>query len=144
MIEQNTPTDDHIRARLLRTLGIHPWEQKIRSPERPLLSPSSLDKVVPTQQPLKNHDSSTPSKKDSRIQFNCKVSVIPIPSHSRYSDRIKKKLWSNSKEISMNAKRNMREYSSEEWNWEKVVEEDEMFLDTHSNEHIHPVHLGWM
>jgi hypothetical protein len=145
MIEQNTPTDDHIRARLLRTLGIHAGEQKTQRPaERVLPSPSSLDKVVPMQQPLKNHDISIPSKKDSRIQFNCNVSVVPIPSHSRYSDRIKKQLWSNSNEISMNARRNIREFSSEGWNWEKVVEEDAMFLDTRSNELIHPVHLGGM
>jgi hypothetical protein len=144
MIEQNTPTDDHIRARLLRTLGIHSGEQEIKRPERALLSRSSGDKVVPTQQPLKNHGISTKPKKDSRIQFNCNVSVVPIPSHSRYSERIRKQLWSNSKEISMNARRNIREFSSEEWNWEKVVEEDAMFLDTHSNELIHPVHLGCM
>lgn len=144
MLERNTPTDDHIRARLLRTLGIlHPGEQTIQRPERALLSPSSLldNKIFPTQQPLKNHDISTPSKKDSRIQFNCDVSVVPIPSHSRYSDRVKKQLWSNSKEISMNARRNILEFSSEEWNWEKVLEEDAMYLDTHSNELIHPVHL---
>jgi hypothetical protein len=144
MIEQNTPTDDHIRARLLRTLGIRSGQQKTQGPKRALSSHSRLIKIVPTHQPLKNHDMSTPSKKSSRIQFNCNVSVVPIPSHSRYSDRIKKQLWSNSKEISMNARRNIREFSSEEWNWEKVVEEDEMFLDTQSNELIHPVHLGCM
>jgi hypothetical protein len=51
-------------------------------------------------------------------------------------------MWSNSAEIRLNAQRNIREFAAEGWNWEKVLEEDEMYHDKFSNELIHPVHLG--
>ena len=76
------------------------------------------------------------------IRFNSSVDIVTIPSHTTYSDTIKQNLYSSSYEIRQNAQRNRREFAAEQWKWENAVEEDQMFFDKRSNEHIHPVHLG--
>ena len=94
------------------------------------------------KQPLKTGSRfESKSERRSKIHFDDYVTVVPIPSHTKYSDETKRLIWSNSAEISMNAKRNLREFASEGWNWRDVVEEDQMFLDRFSDEFIHPVHL---
>ena len=143
--------DDHIRARLFRKLGIDAMvaESKYASDaemtkcqQRKMLD----ETVVALEEPLKFHGepSGSARRNGARIKFNPVVKVLTISSHSMYSDRIKKVIWSNSAEIKQNANRNIREFAAEGWNWEKVVEEDEMFLDKCANEYIHPVHLGFL
>jgi hypothetical protein len=140
--------DDQIRTRLFRTLGIDAVVAESKTSRGGVAATKTQPEVpveggIPHKQPLKIGDESSPSpKKGSRIQFNTMVTVVPIPSHSQYSDIIKKVIWSNSAEIKQNAQRNLREFAAEGWNWKKVLEEEEMFLDKLSNERIHPVHLG--
>ena len=101
------------------------------------------DEMMPLEQPLKTNDESMlEPRKGSRIKFKTTVMILPIPSHSEYSKKVKKVIWSDNAEIKLNAQRNLREFASEGWNWKNVLEEDEMFLDRLSNEWIHPVHLG--
>ena len=71
-------------------------------------------------------------------RFNNDVMVVQIPSHTDYSDRIKRFLWSNGREISENAERNRVEYASEGWDWHTVLEDDDMYVDASTGELIHP------
>mmetsp|Transcript_1068 Transcript_1068/g.1514 ORF Transcript_1068/g.1514 Transcript_1068/m.1514 type:complete len:147 (+) Transcript_1068:119-559(+) len=87
-------------------------------------------------------DKSFRSKRKRKVHFTPTVQVVKIPARMDYPDEIKQAMWSSSAEINQNARRNRREFASEDWNPENVVEEDQMFFDKRSNEYIHPVHLG--
>ncbi len=136
-----TKSDDQIRHRLIRSLGIdHPPKTNIRAIR------TKLQKNILTarsqQVPLKDNSTERiPEKTDSRIQFNSVVQSMPIPSHQDYSDRVKRLLWSNGTEIRENAQRNAREFAFEGWSAQCVLEEDQMYLDVGSMEFIHPVHV---
>ncbi|VEU37367.1 unnamed protein product [Pseudo-nitzschia multistriata] len=73
-----------------------------------------------------------------RVRFNNVVTEKQIASHKKYSARIKRTLWSDSEEIQENAFRNQLEFQAEGMNWESVLENDEMYLDTNTGELIHP------
>ena len=139
----NPSSDFEIRDRLLRSLGIQKGERASPDKQQTAELPGTNRQWSTFQQPLKTTypDDTVKNDKSSRIQFNTHVTVIQIPSHSQYSNRIKQRLWSNREEISQNAKRNLREFASEGWDVNKVVEEDKMFLDACSKEFIHPVHF---
>jgi hypothetical protein len=97
----------------------------------------------PFQQPL-NDDPPTGSVFGSpgrRLRFESNVTVIPIASRHQFSNRIKRILWSNSREIKENAERNMREYEYEGWDWNLVLEDDEMYVDSNTGDLVHPVWL---
>ena len=97
----------------------------------------------PFQQPL-NDDSPSVSSFGTpgrRIRFESNVTVIPIASRHQFSNRIKRILWSNSREIKENAERNMREYEYEGWDWNLVLEDDEMYVDSNTGDLVHPVWL---
>jgi hypothetical protein len=85
---------------------------------------------------------SFPSENARRVHFNPTIEIVKIPSHIEYPDMIKKSIWSSSAEVDQNSRRNRREFAAEDWKWKDVIEEDQMFFDKRSNEHIHPVHLG--
>jgi hypothetical protein len=104
----------------------------------------------PFQQPL-NDDAVTGSSTSTsstsfgtpgrRLRFESHVTVIPIASRHQFSNRIKRILWSNSREIKENAERNMREYEYEGWDWNLVLEDDEMYVDSRTGDLVHPVWL---
>eukprot|EP00536_Pseudo-nitzschia_multiseries_P006735 jgi/Psemu1/304326/fgenesh1_kg.146_\ len=133
-------SDDQIRHRLIRSLGINHSSQmdtnRYANKQKNILT-------ARTQEiPLKNHcGSNTKPKSDSRIQFNAVVKAMPIPSHQDYSDRVKRLIWSNGTEIRENAQRNAREFAFEGWSAKYVLEEDQMYLDMGSMQFIHPVHV---
>eukprot|EP00534_Pseudo-nitzschia_fraudulenta_P003050 CAMPEP_0201127122 /NCGR_PEP_ID=MMETSP0850-20130426/28885_1 /ASSEMBLY_ACC=CAM_ASM_000622 /TAXON_ID=183588 /ORGANISM="Pseudo-nitzschia fraudulenta, Strain WWA7" /LENGTH=141 /DNA_ID=CAMNT_0047395845 /DNA_START=86 /DNA_END=511 /DNA_ORIENTATION=- len=133
-------TDDQIRHRLIRSLGIdHSSKMNINelnTKQKNILTAASQEV------PLKNHCGENEEENpDSRIQFNSVVQSMPIPSHQDYSDRVKKLIWSNGTEIRQNAQRNAREFAFEGWSAQYVLEEDQMYLDVGSMEFIHPVHV---
>eukprot|EP00536_Pseudo-nitzschia_multiseries_P006733 jgi/Psemu1/304325/fgenesh1_kg.146_\ len=72
------------------------------------------------------------------VRFNSIVTEKQIASHKKYSDRIKRTLWSDSEEIKENAFRNQLEFQAEGMNWESVLENDDMYMDTDTGELIHP------
>lgn len=134
-------TDDQIRHRLIRSLGIdHRPKTNIQA-----ISTKHQKNILTARSeevPLKDHCTQRiPEKTDSRIQFNSVVKSMPIPSHQDYSDRVKRLLWSNGSEIRENAQRNAREFAFEGWSAQCVLEEDQMYLDVGSMEFIHPVHV---
>ena len=53
-------------------------------------------------------------------------STIYIPSRQRYSEEEKRAMWTSSKELDENARRNRIEYSYDGWNLEGATEEDQM------------------
>lgn len=136
---------DKIRSRLLRQLGIVPAAEEAKVTSRPV----DMRKVEAFSEPLK-YDGSDESgddgsamekpKKYSTVAFEDEVSVIPIPRHQEYSQRIRSRLWCDKRELRTMAARNTIEYQSEGWNWRTVVDDD-AFITTASGERIHPVHL---
>ena len=100
---------------------------------------SSLD-TLSTCSSLSSNDDSSKSSRSSRIQFREEVAVVPIPMRSEYSNRVRRRLWSNRYEIKENAYRNAVEFAAEGWDWRKVKEDDQMYTCAVSGERIHPVH----
>jgi len=133
-------TDDQIRHRLIRSLGI--YQSSKANSQATNTKQKNILTATTEEVPLKNHcDYKARKNTDSRIQFNTVVRSMPIPSHQDYSDRVKRLLWSNGSEIRENAQRNAREFAFEGWSAKCVLEEDQMYLDVGSMEFIHPVHV---
>merc|ERR1719491_1044669 len=72
------------------------------------------------------------------VRFDNEVMVKLIASHKRYSKSIRNELWNNSEHIQENAYRNKIEYQAEGIEWKLVLEEDDMYVDPQTGEHIHP------
>lgn len=102
---------------------------------------NTRNKKVHNDIPSKKNQTDQQEKTNRRkIGFSSTVSVLPIPKHDDYSDRVKTRLWSNRHEIQNNAQRNYIEFAAEGWDWRTVTEESNMFLCTASGDLIHPVH----
>ncbi|VEU37368.1 unnamed protein product [Pseudo-nitzschia multistriata] len=76
--------------------------------------------------------------KTSRVRFDNKVLVVPIPSRHAYSNRIKKAFWRDGNELEDIADRNHYEYASEGSDWSKVLEDEDMYIDVDTGEKVHP------
>lgn len=141
---RETVDGNRIRSRFLNKLGI--TQQPGPSGKRPPV----VRKIAPISAPLKYDDTATEdatdceslssSSRKSVVAFDNEVSVVPIPKHHEYSDRIRKSLWLDKQAMRIMVRRNTLEYQAEGWNPSTVVE-DEGFITTASGERIHPVHL---
>lgn len=85
--------------------------------------------------------STTSSKKQRGVSFDATVSIKPIPTRNEYSDRIKPYLWSSKEELHANARRNFFEFASEHYDWQRAVEESDMYIHAETGERIHPIHV---
>jgi hypothetical protein len=74
------------------------------------------------------------------VSFEESVSVLAIPKHDAYSDRIKASLWTPKCERHANASRNAIEFASENWDWRRAAEDQDMLICIETGELIHPVH----
>jgi hypothetical protein len=137
--------DDLIRARLLHTLGIQ--KPANRDPEK--REHISVNNLLSNDAPIRRrlNDSKEEHNKKGHVRrlsrkrlvrFNSIVKEKPIASHKRYTDRIKRTMWSDTEEIQENAYRNQIEYQAEGMKWESVLEDDEMYMDARTGELIHP------
>jgi hypothetical protein len=75
------------------------------------------------------------------VKFNEDVSVVSIPSRYQYSNRIKRVLWNSKDELAEMAERNLIEYEYEGWDYNNVVLDEEMYVDTATGSLVHPCHL---
>jgi len=75
------------------------------------------------------------------VRFNTVVLGVKIPSRNQYSRRIKQTLWRDRYELSEMVERNTAEFHAENYDWQQVVLDDEMFLDSTSGEKVHPCHV---
>lgn len=76
---------------------------------------------------------------EKQTRFDANVKVIPIPSRSQYSDRIRSALWTDATEIQQNAARNSYEFAAEGFNADLVAEEKDMIV--YQGELVHPIHF---
>lgn len=76
------------------------------------------------------------------VSFDDTVHVTLIPSRRDYSERVRRYLWPDPIELKENASRNCYEFASEGWDWQKVVDDSEMY--NIEGEKIHPIHLRSM
>lgn len=72
------------------------------------------------------------------VRFDRDVLVVPIPSRHAYSDRIQKAFWRKGNELQETVDRNRYEFTVEGWDWNTVLEDDEMYIDVATGEKIHP------
>jgi hypothetical protein len=75
------------------------------------------------------------------VRFNTVVSGVKIPSRDQYSRRIKQTLWRDRYELSEMVERNTTEFHAENYDWNQVVLDDEMYVDATSGERVHPCHV---
>jgi hypothetical protein len=130
---------DRIRSKLLNQLGFVEPMEPIEPTSQPFdFYPVSLRKRVrPFSMPLKCEPKEETRRKTS-VFFDDIVSVVSIPSHSDYSERIRSRTWADRYEISAMASRNMLEFASEGWDWRNVAgDEDMLHIE---GELVHPIH----
>ena len=138
--------DGLIRARLLHTLGIQ--KPANRDPEK--REHISVNNLLSNDAPLRRRLNDSKEDHNNKkghvrrlsrkrlVRFNSIVKEKPIASHKRYTERIKRTMWSDTEEIRENAYRNQIEYQAEGMQWESVLEDDEMYMDAKTGELIHP------
>ena len=105
-------------------------------------SRASLSSLYSISSSLDGDDeTSTTSSKKRGVSFDASVSVKPIPTRNEYSDRIRPHLWTSPQEIERNARRNIFEFASEHYDWQRAVEETDMFIHAETGERVHPIHV---
>ncbi len=145
--------DEVIRSRLLNSLGIHRNNitdgHNVRDKPSTSLSKNRDVKLLGDEVPIRRSLNDTNEKygghnrwpntdRKRLVRFNNVVTEKEIASHKKYSDRIKRQLWSDPEEILENAYRNQIEFQAEGMNWESVLENNEMYVDPETGELIHP------
>jgi hypothetical protein len=160
MAESKSCRDESIRSRLLNTLGIHKPPQ--HQPQQQPASASSTERSsdadsnnisifgrdgrtdVFRQSLNDSHEENnrpTHVRRPSRkrlVRFDGDVMVQPIASHKNYSKRIKNTIWTNTAEAQDNAYRNQVEFAAEGWDYQKVLEDEDMYIDAETGELVHP------
>lgn len=102
---------------------------------------SSLNSMSSSFDIEDDETSTTSSKKQRGVSFDATVSIKPIPTRNEYSNRIKPYLWSTPQELQQNARRNIFEFASEHYDWQRAVEESDMYIHAETGERIHPIHV---
>ena len=151
MDQEKISRDQVIRYRFLQSLGIQ--AASIHHTHRPVkINVNLLSNDAPIRRSLNDSEEHNKNKKNNNnkqrpdsmnnrkrvVRFNSIVAEKQIASHKKYSDRIKRTLWSNLEEIQENAYRNQIEYQAEGMQWESVLENDKMYMNVNTGELIHP------
>jgi len=83
----------------------------------------------------------SPTTTRRHVHFDTSATVITIPPHTVYSNRIRRTLWESPATMQTNIIRNTLEYTADGWDPEAVVEEEEHYYNPDTKEYIHPVHM---
>jgi hypothetical protein len=115
-----------------------------RSPlQRFLLT--AMARTTQTKSPLDNSPGAETSNltlsPHRKVRFHETVHVISIPSRHQYSDRIKQCVWTNRIELREMSQRNHFEFEYENYDWNQVILENQMYLDSITGSLIHPCHF---
>jgi hypothetical protein len=146
------------RTRLLNRLGMFQEKRmssscqicpSVPNPKRDYITgtttgtTTTVGRVAPTHEELKDHSENYSSLPPpcQKIRFNPSASVVYIPIRNQYSNRIKKHIWTNRYELAENAQRNTLEFEYEGYDFNKVVLEDDMYIDCLNGELVHPCHI---
>mmetsp|Transcript_23228 Transcript_23228/g.37785 ORF Transcript_23228/g.37785 Transcript_23228/m.37785 type:complete len:160 (+) Transcript_23228:240-719(+) len=142
-----TSRDEAIRSRLLNRLGIHKTTAlSMSAPEASSIVLYSRPDVPVFRESLNDsheehsrrpHHVRRPSRK-RLVRFDSAVMVKPIASHTTYSKRIKRTIWTDAQELQDNAYRNQVEFQAEGWDYNKVLEEEDMYVHATTGEFVHP------
>lgn len=84
-------------------------------------------------------ESLSPSNNKKSVHFHATVKAHSIPSHKVYSKRIKQTIWSSAAELEENVARNCYEFEAENWNFDDVVDDEDMVW--YHGQWVHPVHF---
>ncbi|CAB9497240.1 expressed unknown protein [Seminavis robusta] len=133
---------DQVRSRLLHQLGIQKQLAIQNATQNANASASNSEAWGPTTElPLNDAKTSWAKQPNHRqLQFHPTVTVHPIPSYKVYSKRIQRTIWTNAQELQEQVTRNALEFNYEQWDANKVLDEDNGLL-FHDGEWIHPVHV---
>ena len=144
---EKTPSQDEaIRSRLLFKLGIQkPPTADTNAAISTVADPDTVTMLRRSVFRQSLNDSleerlRTPRRASRKrlVQFDADVMVQPIASHKNYSKRIKKTLWTGREELQDNAYRNQAEFAAEGFDIEKVLEDEDMYIDAETGELVHP------
>ena len=138
----------HIRSRYLRRLGVgNPkiapmtQAQNISRNEQHSLEVLKNDhgrkdaSLTTNSPPIHAH----PILSKAEVSFESAVRVHCIPNRKEYSERVKKTLWMQPRELEESATRNYIEFQAEGWDWRRATEETDFVV--YQNQLIHPAHL---
>jgi len=104
------------------------------SPLPPASRPSNLaQKKSRSKQRAKNTNGST-------ICFNTEIVTHEIPSLEEFTKDELRRTWYMDDEAYKMIEKNVIEYRAEGWNWNSVIEEDQMIVDNITGQLVHPVH----
>jgi hypothetical protein len=138
------------RTRLLNRLGMFQEKRMTSSYEiSPIVPPKGdydtgtvLGIITPIQEELKDHsEQSSLPPPCQEIRFNPSASVVYIPSRNQYSNIIKKRIWTDRYELAEMVERNTLEFEYEGYDFNKVVLEEDMCVDSLNGELVHPCNV---
>jgi ribosomal protein L12E/L44/L45/RPP1/RPP2 len=99
---------------------------------------AAAEPVVEEHEPTDNNV--TDKKQKRTLRFAPIVKVHPIPRFTAYSKRIRETVWTSAREMEEEVARNCIEFAAEDWDFQKVLEEQDMVL--YHGQLVHPVHFG--
>jgi len=151
VLRTSTSSNNRVRKKFFQKIGIHSTSTKAPSVSSIAgRSVRDLSNVPRLNEPLHyayNHheekDEREPreSKQKKGVNFQETVTVALIPMRTEYSSRIRTKLWIDQLELSRNAERNLVEFSAENYDWQSVCTERQMYFCEETKELIHPIHI---
>jgi len=102
-------------------------------------SPSFDSNTVSPHQ-LQEEDETSPSPyQQHSVRFHPNVYKKIIPNRSNYTDNERRNMWSSLEEIRIASKRNILEFSYDQWKWRNATEEQFMYYNSKTGRHdIHP------
>ena len=102
---------------------------------------SSSPEILDSNNMVDAHETTNESQGTVRsVRFSETVQVHPVLKHTAFSNRIRETIWTSAQEMEENVARNCIEFAAEEWDWTRVLEDQDMIV--YHGELVHPVHFA--